>query len=72
MGLKFNKIIGSTNINDTIPRYLSSGVFKPHKTKRTISNAMDVSNPNNFSRIEKLFNGYSCISKCYNGKTRLC
>ena len=56
MGLKFNKIIGSTNINDTIPRYLSSGVFKPHKTKRTISNAMDVSNPNNFSRIEKIFN----------------
>ena len=64
MGLKFNKIIGSTNINDTIPRYLSSGVFKPNKTKRTISNAMDVSNPSNFSRIEKLFkNDFKLLTK---------
>ena len=64
MGLKFNKIIGSTNINDTIPRYLSSGVFKPNKTKRTISNAMDVSYPSNFSRIEKLFkNDFKLLTK---------
>ena len=55
MGLNFDKIISSTNINDTIPRYLSSGVFSPNETKRTISNAMDVSIPNNFPRIEKIF-----------------
>ena len=57
MGLNFKKIIASTNINDTIPRYLSSGIFDPKKTKRTISNAMDVSIPNNFPRIEKIYNG---------------
>ena len=56
MGLNFKKIIASTNINDTIPRYLSSGIFDPKKTKRTISNAMDVSIPNNFPRIEKIYN----------------
>ena len=55
MGLNFDKIISSTNINDTIPRYLSSGVFSPNETQRTISNAMDVSIPNNFPRIEKIF-----------------
>ena len=55
MGLNFKKIIASTNINDTIPRYLSSGIFDPKQTKRTISNAMDVSIPNNFPRIEKIY-----------------
>ena len=31
------------------------GVFSPNETQRTISNAMDVSIPNNFPRIEKIF-----------------
>ena len=64
MGLSFKKIIASTNINDTIPRYLSSGVFDPKKTKRTISNAMDVSIPNNFPRIEKIYDdNFKSLSK---------
>lgn len=64
MGLNFKKIIASTNINDTIPRYLSSGVFDPKQTKRTISNAMDVSIPNNFPRIEKIYDdNFKSLSK---------
>ncbi len=64
MGLNFKKIIASTNINDTIPRYLSSGVFDPKQTKRTISNAMDVSIPNNFPRIEKIYDdNFKTLSK---------
>ena len=55
MGLNVNNFIAATNINDTIPRYLKTGEYKPKKTIRTISNAMDVSDPNNFPRIERIF-----------------
>ena len=56
MGLPINHFIASTNINDTIPRYIKDGIFEPHPTKRTISNAMDVSEPSNFVRIQKIYN----------------
>ena len=55
MGLNVNNFIAATNINDTIPRYLKTGNYRPKKTIRTISNAMDVSDPNNFPRIEHIF-----------------
>lgn len=55
MGLNVNNFIAATNINDTIPRYLKTGTYSPRKTIRTISNAMDVSDPNNFPRIEHIF-----------------
>ena len=58
MGLPIDHFIASTNINDTIPRYIKDGVFEPHLTKRTISNAMDVSEPSNFIRIQKIFNNW--------------
>ena len=56
MGLPIDHFIASTNINDTIPRYIKEGIFEPHDTQSTISNAMDVSNPSNFIRIQKIFN----------------
>ena len=56
MGLPIDHFIASTNINDTIPRYIKDGIFDPHNTKRTISNAMDVSDPSNFIRIQKIYN----------------
>ena len=56
MGLPIKHFIASTNINDTIPRYIREGIYEPLKTKGTISNAMDVSEPSNFIRIQKIFN----------------
>ena len=56
MGLPINHFIASTNINDTVPRYIKEGLYEPHSTKKTISNAMDVSDPSNFIRIQKIFN----------------
>ena len=56
MGLPIEHFIASTNINDTIPRYIKDGIFEPYDTKPTISNAMDVSNPSNFIRIQKIYN----------------
>lgn len=56
MGLPIHSFVAATNINNTIPRYLESGEFDPKPSQKTISNAMDVGNPNNFPRILDLHN----------------
>ncbi len=56
IGLNIKLFLASTNINKTVPEYLESGIYSPKKTKPTISNAMDVSDPSNFVRIQKIFN----------------
>lgn len=55
MGLPIKRFIAATNANDTVPRYLDTGKWEPHKTVATISNAMDVSQPNNWPRIEEIY-----------------
>ncbi|MCR5084186.1 MAG: threonine synthase [Succinivibrionaceae bacterium] len=42
------------NANDTVPRYLRTGRFEPRPTVATLSNAMDISRPNNWPRVEAL------------------
>ena len=61
LGLPIKRFIASTNANDTVPRYLKSGKWDPHATVATLSNAMDVSRPNNWPRVEELFkrNGWN-------------
>ncbi|TWX64450.1 threonine synthase [Colwellia sp. C1TZA3] len=53
-GLPIKRFIAATNANDTVPRYLKTGEWTPNETVATISNAMDVSNPNNWPRIEHM------------------
>ena len=48
LGLPVKHFIAATNVNDTVPQYLSTGNYDPKPSKATISNAMDVSNPSNF------------------------
>lgn len=55
LGLPIKRFIAATNENDTVPRYLAEGTWAPKKTIPTLSNAMDVSAPNNWPRIEELF-----------------
>lgn len=55
LGLPIKRFIASTNANDTVPRYLASGKWEPNATVATLSNAMDVSRPNNWPRVEELF-----------------
>lgn len=55
MGLPILHFIASTNVNDTVPRYLKSGTYEPLAPVPTISNAMDVTDPSNFVRILQLF-----------------
>ena len=61
LGLPIKRFIASTNANDTVPRYLESGNWAPKATVATLSNAMDVSRPNNWPRVEELFkrNGWN-------------
>ncbi|MEW6981458.1 threonine synthase [Colwelliaceae bacterium 6471] len=54
MGLPIKRFIAATNANDTVPRYLATGEWSPHETVATISNAMDVSDPNNWPRVEHM------------------
>ena len=55
MGLPVYKFLAATNVNDIVPRYLDSGIFNPKMSIQTISNAMDVGSPSNFSRILDLY-----------------
>ncbi|PHM28231.1 threonine synthase [Xenorhabdus budapestensis] len=68
MGLPVKRFIAATNVNDTVPRYLAEGTWQPNQTVATLSNAMDVSQPNNWPRIEELFRrkGWS-LSELGNG-----
>ncbi|MFH4831123.1 threonine synthase [Vibrio diabolicus] len=54
LGLPIKRFIAATNSNDTVPRYLETGKWEPKPTVATTSNAMDVSQPNNWPRIEEL------------------
>ncbi len=56
MGLPVTKFIASTNVNDTVPLFLSGQGFTPRTSVATISNAMDVGNPSNFGRMLDLYN----------------
>lgn len=55
MGLPVECFIAATNINDVVPEYLNTGIFNPRPSKATFSNAMDVGNPSNFSRMLELY-----------------
>jgi threonine synthase len=54
-GMGIDGFIAATNINDVVPEYLSTGEFRPRRSLRTISNAMDVGYPSNFERLIVVF-----------------
>jgi threonine synthase len=56
LGLPIEHFVASTNVNNTVPRFLEKGNYDPKPSKATISNAMDVGNPSNFIRIQEMYN----------------
>ena len=56
MGLPIDHFIASTNVNDTVPRYLETGTYYPKPTLTNHIQCYDVGNPSNFVRIQKIFN----------------
>jgi threonine synthase len=54
LGLPAKRVIAATNANDTVPRFLETGRWQPYPTVATMTNAMDISQPNNFPRVQAL------------------
>ena len=64
LGLPVKQFIAATNVNDTVPRFLESGVYETKPSTQTYSNAMDVGAPSNWVRIMDLFDqGIDAIKK---------
>ena len=55
MGAPIDQFVVANNINDPFVDYLADGQFRPRPSHATLSNAMDIGNPNNFPRILSLF-----------------
>ena len=57
MGLPISGFIAASNANDIVPKYLETSAFHPKASVQTISNAMDVGNPSNFTRLLDMYQG---------------
>ena len=55
IGLPIESFIAATNVNDIVPKFMETGVYKAKPSVQTISNAMDVGDPSNFVRIQKIY-----------------
>ena len=52
LGLPVANLSATTNQNDTVPRFIASKEWTPNATIESLSNAMDVSKPNNWPRVQ--------------------
>ena len=50
-GLAINNILCSTNVNDVLDRFLSSGTLEPQKTQPSIAPSMDIQIPSSLERL---------------------
>jgi len=57
MGLPVERFVAGSNVNDTLVRFLATGIIGPAQAIPTISSAMDVGNPSNLGRIVAMFDG---------------
>lgn len=65
MGLPVSRFIAATNLNDTIVRYLSDGVYSPRASVVTCANAMDVGDPSNYERLIELMDARELSEKFF-------
>ena len=54
IGLPVGKLSATTNQNDTVPRFILDKKWAPNTTLESLSNAMDVSKPNNWPRVQTM------------------
>ncbi|WP_020403016.1 threonine synthase [Gracilimonas tropica] len=70
MGLPVHHFLACSNANDTVPNYLETGDYIPKPSISTISNAMDVGDPSNFTRMLDLYsNSHSNMKEHISGFT---
>ena len=55
MGLPIAHFVAATNLNHVVPSYLKTKVYSPKASVATLSNAMDVGDPSNFVRLQRLY-----------------
>ncbi|KFF23996.1 threonine synthase [Chryseobacterium vrystaatense] len=55
-GLPVEHFVAACNKNDVVSDYLQTQQYQPKQAVATLSNAMDVGDPSNFTRILELFN----------------
>jgi threonine synthase len=63
MNFPIDEITLATNANKVISDYLSSGVYTPQPSQLTLANAMDVGNPSNLERLQKLFQSFEIFKR---------
>ncbi|WP_404340939.1 threonine synthase [Pseudoalteromonas mariniglutinosa] len=54
IGMPVAKLSATTNQNDTVPRFMLDKNWAPNTTLESLSNAMDVSKPNNWPRVQHM------------------
>ena len=54
MGMPVSRLVAATNANDVVPEFLRTGRYTPRASVATMSNAMDVGDPSNLSRLRSL------------------
>lgn len=70
LGFPVGSFLACSNANDVVPRYLQSAAYEPKPTVATYANAMDVSKPSNFPRMQELYaNSYEAITADVSGFT---
>ena len=68
MGLPIDHFIAATNANKIVPDYLETGIYETKPSVATISNAMDVGAPSNFTRLLALYdNDYNALKTDVSG-----
>jgi threonine synthase len=51
MGLDVAALVAATNTNSPLPELFATGQYRPRRSNPTASNAMDIGDPNNLSRL---------------------
>ena len=57
MGLPVGGFVAASNLNDVVPEFLRTGVYRPRPSVQTPASAMDVGAPSNFERMLWLCDG---------------
>ena len=57
MGLPVGGFVAASNLNDVVPEFLRTGIYRPRPSVQTPASAMDVGAPSNFERMLWLCGG---------------
>jgi len=61
LGLPITHFVAATNANRVVPNYMETEKYTPMQSVATISNAMDVGDPSNFIRIQKIYDNLDSL-----------